>query len=137
MWDAYWQTVLTSPIDWVILISGLLLIVAHLVGLVGHYEGSLVLFVQYLDRYRTVCLLLTELLPVLGLLGTVFSLMFTFKTFQVATAGDAPDFSQMVQAFAPAMSTTISGLLMIVPNLVLNAILGLACPTPEKGHGQS
>ena len=137
MWDAYWQTVLTSPIDWVILISGLLLIVAHLVGLVGHYEGSLVLFVQYLDRYRTVCLLLTELLPVLGLLGTVFSLMFTFKTFQVATAGDAPDLSQMVQAFAPAMSTTISGLLMIVPNLVLNAFLWLACPTPEKGHGQS
>jgi hypothetical protein len=137
MWDAYWQTVWTSPFDWVILISGLLLIVAHLVGLVGHYEGSLVLFVQYLDRYRTVCLLLTELLPVLGLLGTVFSLMFTFKTFQVATAGDAPDLSQMVQAFAPAMSTTISGLLMIVPNLVLNAILGLACPTPEKGHGQS
>ena len=137
MWDAYWQTVLTSPIDWVILISGLLLIVAHLVGLVGHYEGSLVLFVQYLDRYRTVCLLLTELLPVLGLLGTVFNLMYTFKTFQVTTAGDAPDLSQMVQAFAPAMSTTISGLLMIVPNLVLNAILGLACPTPEKGHGQS
>jgi len=137
MWDAYWQTVWTSPFDWVILISGLVLIVAHLVGLVGHYEGSLVLFVQYLDRYRTVCLLLTELLPVLGLLGTVFSLMFTFKTFQVATAGDAPDLSQMVQAFAPAMSTTISGLLMIVPNLVLNAILGLACPTPEKGHGQS
>lgn len=137
MWDAYWQTVWTSPFDWVILISGLLLIVAHLVGLVGHYEGSLVLFVQYLDRYRTVCLLLTELLPVLGLLGTVFSLMYTFKTFQVTTAGDAPDLSQMVQAFAPAMSTTISGLLMIVPNLVLNAILGLACPTPEKGHGQS
>ena len=137
MWDAYWQTVLTSPIDWVILISGLVLIVAHLVGLVGHYEGSLVLFVQYLDRYRTVCLLLTELLPVLGLLGTVFSLMYTFKTFQVTTAGDAPDLSQMVQAFAPAMSTTISGLLMIVPNLVLNAFLWLACPTPEKGHGQS
>jgi flagellar motor component MotA len=137
MWDAYWQTVWTSPFDWVILIFGVFLIVLHLVGLVGHYEGSLVLFVQYLDRYRTVCLLLTELLPVLGLLGTVFSLMFTFKTFQVATAGDTPDLSQMVQAFAPAMSTTISGLLMIVPNLVLNAILGLACPTPEKGHGQS
>jgi hypothetical protein len=137
MLEAYWQTVLTSRFDQGILIFGLLLIVAHLVGLVGHYEGSLVLFVQYLDRYRTVCLLLTELLPVLGLLGTVFSLMFTFKTFQVTTAGDAPDLSQMVQAFAPAMSTTISGLGMIVPNLVLNAILGLACPTPEKGHGQS
>jgi hypothetical protein len=136
MWEAYWQTVLTSPIDWVILFLGLLLIVAHLVGLVGRFQGRRVLFVQYLDRYRTFCLLLTELLPVLGLLGTVFSLMFTFKTFQVAAAGDAPDLSQIVQAFAPAMSTTISGLGMIGPNLVLNAILWLVCPTPEKGHGQ-
>ena len=137
MLDAYWQTVWTSPFDWGILIFGVFLIGLHLVGLFGRSEGSLVWFVQDLDRYRTFCLLLTELLPVLGLLGTVFNLMGTLKTFQVATAGDTPDLSQMVQAFAPAMSTTISGLLMIVPNLVLNAILGLACPTPEKGHGQS
>lgn len=137
MWKAYWQTVVTNPLDWVILFLGLLLIVAHVVGLVGRFQGRRVLFVQDLDRYRTFCLLLTELLPVLGLLGTVFSLMFTFKTFQVAAAGDAPDLSQMVQAFAPAMSTTISGLGMIGPNLVLNAILWLACPTAEKGHGPS
>ena len=137
MLDAYWQTVWTSPFDWGILIFGVFLIGLHLVGLFGRSEGSLVWFVQDLDRYRTFCLLLTELLPVLGLLGTVFNLMYTFKTFQVTTAGDAPDLSQMVQAFAPAMSTTISGLLMIVPNLVLNAFLWLACPTPEKGHGQS
>ena len=137
MWEAYWQTVWTSPFDWGILIFGVFLIGLHLVGLFGRSEGSLVWFVQDLDRYRTFCLLLTELLPVLGLLGTVFNLMGTLKTFQVATAGDTPDLSQMVQAFAPAMSTTISGLGMIVPNLVLNAILGLACPTPEKGHGQS
>ena len=137
MLDAYWQTVWTSPFDWGILIFGVFLIGLHLVGLFGRSEGSLVWFVQDLDRYRTFCLLLTELLPVLGLLGTVFNLMGTLKTFQVATAGDTPDLSQMVQAFAPAMSTTISGLGMIVPNLVLNAILGLACPTPEKGHGQS
>ena len=137
MWDAYWQTVLTSPLDWVILFVGLLLIVAHSVGLVGRFQGRRVLFVQDLDRYRTFCLLLTELLPVLGLLGTVFGLMFTFKTFQVDAAGDTPDLSQMVQAFAPAMSTTISGLGMIVLNLVLNALLWLACPTAEKGHGQS
>jgi len=99
---------------------------------VGRYQGRRVLFVQELDRYRTFCLLLTELLPVLGLLGTVFSLMYTFKTFQTAASTEAPDLSQMVQAFAPAMSTTISGLLMIGPNLVLNAIMWLACPTVEK-----
>lgn len=132
MWDAYWQTVVTSPIDWLITLLGLSLIGAHLVGLVGRYQGRRVLFVQELDRYRTFCLLLTELLPVLGLLGTVFSLMYTFKTFQTAASTEAPDLSQMVQAFAPAMSTTISGLLMIGPNLVLNAIMWLACPTVEK-----
>lgn len=140
--EAYWQTVVTNPLDWVILFFGLLLIVAHLYGLGRHFQGKRVLFVQDLDRYRTFLLLLTELLPVLGLLGTVFSLMFTFKTFQVAAAGDAPDLSQMVQAFAPAMSTTISGLGMIFLNLVLNAILWwfaypFAYPTAEKGHGQS
>lgn len=137
MCEAYWQTVVTNPLDWVILGLGVLLIAAHLFGLGGRFRGRGVLFVQDLDRYRTFCLLLTELLPVLGLLGTAFSLMFTFKTFQVAAAGDAPDLSQMVQAFAPAMSTTISGLGMIGPNLVLNAILWLACPTAEKGYGQS
>ena len=137
MLDAYWQSVWTSPFDWGILIFGVFLIGLHLVGLFGRSEGSLVWFVQDLDRYRTFCLLLTELLPVLGLLGTVFNLMGTLKTFQVATAGDTPDLSQMVQAFAPAMSSTISGLGMIVPNLVLNAFLWLACPTPEKGHGPS
>lgn len=137
MWEAYWQTVITNPLDWVILVLGLLLIVAHAVGLVGRFHGRRVLFVQDLDRYRTFCLLLSELLPVLGLLGTVFSLMYTFKTFQVAASGEAPDLSQMVRTFAPAMSTTISGLMMIGPNLVLNAILWLACPTAEKGQGQS
>jgi len=137
MLDAYWQTVWTSPFDWGILFFGLFLIGLHLYFLYGRFRGRRVRFVQDLDRYRTFCLLLTELLPVLGLLGTVFNLMGTLKNFQVATAGDAPDLSQMVQSFAPAMSSTISGLGMIVPNLVLNAFLWLACPTPEKGHGQS
>jgi hypothetical protein len=136
VWEAYWETAKTNPLDWVILSFGLLLIAAHVIGLAGRFQGHRVLFVQDLDRYRTFCLLLTELLPVLGLLGTVFSLMYTFKTFQAGGAGEPPDLSQMVQTFAPAMSTTISGLGMIGPNLVLNAILWLACPTSEKGQGQ-
>src|SRR5690606_7426563 len=107
-----------------------------LVGLSFRSHGQHVLFMQDLDRYRTFCLLLTELLPVLGLLGTVFSLMITFKNFQTSTQGEPPDLSQMVRDFAPAMSTTISGLMMIVPNLVLNAIMWLVSPTAEKGESQ-
>lgn len=133
MWDAYVETVQHSSLDWAILSLGCLLLAAHVVGLVMRYHGKRVLFVQDLDRYRTFCLLLTELLPVLGLLGTVLSLMLTFKTFQMAEAGEAPDLSQMVRSFAPAMSTTISGLLAIGPNLVMNAILWLACPAAERG----
>ena len=128
MWQAYWETVQRSPLDWVILLLGTGLLLAHVVGLFGRWQGRRVLFVQGLDRYRTFCLLLAELLPVLGLLGTTFSLMHTFKTFQAASVGEAPDLSQMVRTFAPAMSTTISGLLMTVPNLILNAILWLASP---------
>jgi len=137
MWEAYWQTVKTNHLDWMILAFGLMLIVAHAVAVVGRFHGHRVLFVQDLDRYRTFCLLLTELLPVMGLLGTVLSLMYTFRTFQISAPGETPDVSQLVRAFAPAMSTTISGLGMIAPNLVLNAILWLVCPRSEKGQGQT
>jgi hypothetical protein len=133
MWEAYWQTACTNPLDWGIFGFGALLILAHIVGGVGRVWGQWVFFVQDLDRYRTVLLLLSELLPLLGLLGTVLSLMFTFKTFQLATAEEVPDLSHMVQTFAPALSTTISGLLMLIPNLVLNAFLWFACPQVEKG----
>ncbi len=129
MWEAYWSTVRESALDWVILGLGLFLILAQLVGMLGRLHGRSTLFVQGLERYRTFCLLLTDLLPVLGLLGTVLSLMYTFKPFQ-AGADDAPDLSVMIRAFAPAMSTTISGLLMVGPNLVLNAILWLLQTRP-------
>jgi len=131
MWNAYWETVRGSPIDWFILTYGGLLLIAHVVGLVGRMHGRMVLFVQKLDRYRTVCLLLTELLPVFGLLGTVLSLMNTFREFKADT-GEAPDLAHMVQTLAPALSTTVSGLLLVAPNLVLNAILWLACPATGK-----
>jgi biopolymer transport protein ExbB/TolQ len=37
--------------------------------------------VKHLDRYRTFCLLLIELLPVLGMLVTVLGLMYIFEDF--------------------------------------------------------
>jgi len=131
VWQAYWETARDSYIDWGILTLGLFLFAAHLVGLGMRVHGGWTLFVQHLGRYREFCLLLTELLPVLGLLGTVFSLMHTFKAFQLSSS-DAPDLSNIIRTFAPALSTTISGLLMIGPNLVLNAILWLASPSPDK-----
>lgn len=131
MWHAYWDTVRRNELDWVILVLGAVLVAAHVLGLALRYHGKRILFVQGLDRYRTVLLSFTELLPVLGLLGTVLSLMYTFKTFETA-AEETPDLSLMIQAFAPALSTTISGLLMIGPNLILNAIMWMACPPLDR-----
>lgn len=136
MWNAYWETARSNLFDWVILFFGVILLVFHLYAFLERYRGQKVWAVQNLDRRRTFLLLLTELLPLAGLLGTVFGLMLTFKTFQLAS-DETPDFSQMVQAFAPAMSTTISGLLMVIPNLFLNGLLWLASPRLEEAHGQS
>lgn len=132
MFQAYWETVPQSPLDQIILVIGVLLLCAHVWGLCWRIHGDYHPYVQGLERYRTFLLLLTEILPVLGLLGTVLSLMNTFRTFQMASSGENADLSTMIQAFAPAMSTTISGLLMIAPNLVLNSFLWLAAPTSKE-----
>ena len=134
MWAAYWQTVRNSGFDHFILLAGLGLICTHLFGIFKRFQGSSFQFVQDLDRYRTVCLLATELLPVFGLLGTVLGLMGTFQSFALVGEGKTPDLGQMVQSFAPAMSSTISGLLMVVPNLLLNALMWWACPTTPQSE---
>lgn len=127
MWEVYWNTVRDSGIDWFILGWGSLLIVAHLIGLFSRWRGNSKVFMQGLERYRTVLLSMTELLPILGLLGTVLSLMATFQGFQT-TIEETPNLAETLRTFAPALSATCSGLLMIGPNLVLNALLWLATP---------
>jgi hypothetical protein len=97
----YFAAMAGSPLDWLILLFGVALMAAHVYGIWGRYHGEHTIFVQHLDRYRTLCLLLTELLPMFGLLGTVWGLMQTFQSF--AAAGDSrPDLGAMVQSFAPA-----------------------------------
>jgi biopolymer transport protein ExbB/TolQ len=86
-----------------------------------------------LERFRVVLLSLTELLPILGLLGTVLSLMATFQSFQTS-ADETPNLAETLRNFAPALSATCSGLLMIGPNLVMNALLWLATPHPPQAE---
>lgn len=115
MGNAYWEAVRGSPFDWFILACGGVLIAAHVAGLVGRFRGRMVLFVQRLDRYRTACLLLVAVPPVLGLLGTLFGLM---------TAAPA----ELARGLPAILSPSVSGLLLVVPNLLLNALLCLAPP---------
>lgn len=131
MWHAYWSTVSRSGMDWLIYFWGISLMLAHLYGLFMRWQSKSPFYVQGLDRYRTMLLALTELLPVLGLTGTVLSLMATFQGFE-STGDETPDMAATIRTFAPALSATCSGLLLVAPNLILNTLLWLACPQPEK-----
>ncbi len=133
MFFAYVRFISRSGFDWAILAYGFVLLYFHADALCRRLIGKDVNYFQNLDRHRTVLLSMTELLPLLGLLGTALSLLATFDNFRVAAVNEAPDLAQMVQSFAPALSTTISGLIMTVPNLFLNAWLWLVCPDKEEG----
>jgi hypothetical protein len=125
--ELYWRTAIASPFDWAIFALGGTLLALHLLGLYGRFGLRWVFFVQKLDRYRALLLAGTELLPVLGLAGTVWSLMGTFDRFQ-AVEGRPPDLAGTLRTFAPALSATLSGLLWIMPNLLLNAVLWYYSP---------
>ena len=82
-------------------------------------------------------LLLSELLPLMGLLGTVQALLFTFKLFGTDEGNTVMTMAQMkdfLQSFAPALTTTANGLYLLIPNLLLNALVWLSLPKPVSGQ---
>jgi hypothetical protein len=112
-----------SSWDWAILCIGVILGLVQLYAILEHWRGKKISFVQGLNRWQHGILAFIELLPVAGLLGTILGLMNTFHTFQAS--GKGPDLSRMASEFAPALTTTISAMLMMLFNLLLNAILSL------------
>ena len=130
MFKAYSEAIFSEQrnFDLVIRGFGITLAIAQIIGIYQNHLGKSKIFIQNLDKFRTVCLVLTELLPVLGLLGTVLALMNTFKAF----SAESPDMTKIIKDFAPAMSTTISGLIMVLPNLCLNALIWLLCPITKS-----
>ena len=127
MFDAYWQYL--SPFDWVILSCGTLLLAFQLAALFMRCFSSSTLFVQNLGRIQAACLQWAELLPVLGLMGTVIALLNTFAVLGVPT-DEGVNIVAVIQKFAPAMTTTLSGLFMVALNLPVNQMLYLL--TPKK-----
>jgi hypothetical protein len=71
-----------------------------------------------LKLFDRLCSSVVEVFTLLGLLGTVFSLLYTF------TGIDSDDTQQVLRSFAPAFTATISGLLAAISNkLVYDAAL--------------
>jgi hypothetical protein len=56
----------------------------------------------------------------------------TFSAFELSGGEQGPDLSKVVASFAPALSTTLSGLLMALLNLVMNVFLWLAVPSQQE-----
>jgi hypothetical protein len=63
-----------------------------------------------LKLFERFCASLVELFTLLGLLGTVFSLLYTFTRMQEGEPGD------ILRSFAPAFTATISGLICAISN---------------------
>ncbi len=129
MFDAYWHFI--SPFDWVILSYGAILLLFQLAALFMRCVSSRTYFVQNLGRIQTACLQWTELLPVLGLMGTVMAMLNTFAAFDV-TPDEEINLVGVIQKFAPAMTTTLSGLVMVALNLPLNQVLYLLTPKKDE-----
>ncbi|MGE0434903.1 MAG: MotA/TolQ/ExbB proton channel family protein [Planctomycetota bacterium] len=60
----------------------------------------------------------TELLPLLGIIGTVLALLLTLTDLGNSATFDV---RRVATNFAPALSTTVSGLVFAIVNLIVNA----------------
>lgn len=119
---------------YIIIPYGGILLLGHVLYLFARRKRYFWAF-QELDKGRAFLLTLSELLPLLGLLGTVFGLLHTFK----AVAGiqvDDRQINSIIENFAPALTTTASGIIMLLPNLFMNGILKLLVPNEKNGGSE-
>jgi hypothetical protein len=61
-----------------------------------------------------------EFFPLLGLTGTVIALLATLDSPEIAEAVKNQQIGPVIQKFAPALTTTVSGLLWMIVNLLAN-----------------
>ncbi|MBQ1455642.1 MAG: MotA/TolQ/ExbB proton channel family protein [Thermoguttaceae bacterium] len=127
--DAYWSYL--GPMDWFIIGYGALLMAVHIVLIAARYLSSALWARQGLGVRRQFLLALSELLPLMGLLGTVVALLNTFLGMDSAADGYV-DIPGLIHDFAPALTTTASGIIFVLINLFLNSVLWLVIPSRLK-----
>lgn len=127
LWDmlsAYWNSM--SGFDYIIIGLGFFLLAVQLALAVPYIFGYQV-FLQYGEKTMELCRSLCEFFPLLGLLGTVMGLLGTFS-YLGAALGTGEAFSttimkETLSRFAPALTTTVSGILMIIANLFVHIVI--------------
>jgi hypothetical protein len=76
--------------------------------------------VKKLENWRVGIRELCELFPLLGLAGTVASLIVTLHNFET----DITNTKEILDDFGPALLTTLEGLIALIINLICNFFLG-------------
>lgn len=111
----YLERVRVSRVDWIILGLGTIMFVIQM-GLTWRalrWRGTS--FDERMDRWLTSLAQTAEWFPLLGLFGTVASILETFS--QVAVDSYTGP-RQIIQMYSPAMTATSSGLFMALVNIL-------------------
>ena len=86
-----------------------------------HLSEAVLRETPQLERFQSLLKLFTAVAPLLGLLGTVTGMILTF---QVITAFGTGDPRLMAGGISQALVTTVQGLVVAIPLLFLNSLLG-------------
>lgn len=111
----YLERVAVSPIDWLILAVGFLLLFTQIVLAWKALKWRGDDFDTRPDKWLENLAQAAEWFPLLGLIGTVAAILQTFGSFKTATN---PTPQQIIREYAPAITATGSGLFMALMNIL-------------------
>ena len=117
MWQAYLDK--CTAFDWIIWSLGGILLITQFVFVVALF-GRWKFATQNGDFWRNLFASCCEFFPLLGLLGTVLGILNTFGN--MPSNMDSSAMQEILGNFAPALTTTVSGILCLIPNLFLNVL---------------
>jgi hypothetical protein len=103
----------SSPMDWLIVSIGLLLLIVQTRLAWRALQWQTTGFDQAADRRLSTCAQAAEWFPLLGLLGTVAGILQTF-----GSIGPTVTPQEIIRKYAPAITATGSGLLMALVNIL-------------------
>ena len=132
-----------SPMDWLILILGLVLFAfqMELTWQALQWRGTR--FDERPDRWLSHLAQAAEWFPLLGLIGTVAAIL---QTFTAVAAMTSPDAKTIIEKYGPAITATGSGLFMALINILptwivavgrdlIAALAGSPRPADAPGEG--
>jgi len=120
----YFNRVVESPIDWIIISLGFTLFTAQIVFAwrAMRWREVHADFDHRADRWVNHLSQGAEWFPLLGLIGTVVAIL---QTFSSITPGSRPEPSDIIRKYAPAITATGGGLYMAFINILPVWVVGM------------